>query len=109
MVAAAALNGIALYLIGAEDVVPGIIIGGAVGLSVNLAHKTAHLVGIEDKNGCYLPKRLDIVLVALLTYEVARDLLRVFEYRIGTGKIIKLGVAAIATIAAVNKYQKGME
>ena len=108
MIIAAAANGIALYLIGVEDVVPGILIGGAAGLSANVTHKAAHLIGIENKNGCHLPVGLDIVLSAILTYGIARDLLKVFEYKMGAGEIIKLKVIAMITIAAANKYQKSI-
>jgi len=50
------VNGIALYLMRIdENVLSGIPNEGAAGLSAYLIRKIIHVVGIEDKNGFYLP------------------------------------------------------
>ncbi len=106
MVVAGVINGLALYLVGSEDVVPGILIGGAAGLSVNLTHKVIHVIGIENKDGCSLPFGLDLVLAAAFTYVIASALLEVFEYETGAMETAKLSAFGLITIAMANQFQK---
>lgn len=109
IVVAGAVNGLFLYLLGREDFLPGILIGAAAGLSQNISHKVAHVLTSREKERCHLPFAMEIVLAALLTYDIGRKLLQVFEYDYGRVEVLKLLAVGMVSIAAYNNSQKGQK
>ncbi|MCB1071726.1 MAG: hypothetical protein KDK96_01340 [Chlamydiia bacterium] len=106
VVVAAAVNGLSLYLMGHEDLLPGILVGASAGISQNLSHKTAHVLTARRKESCHLPFALEIMIAAVLTYGIAKMLLRVFEYNFGRGDLLKLQSIGMVSIAFYNHSQK---
>lgn len=106
IVIASVVNGFFLYLMGKEDLFPGILVGATAGLSQNMSHKTAHVLTSRGKEKCHLPLTMEVVIAAALTYGMARKMLRIFEYDLGKGKILTLQTVGMISIAFYNYNQK---
>ncbi len=106
VVIAAVTNGLALYLMGQEDLLPGILVGASAGLSQNLSHKTAHVLSKNRTETCHLPFGLELIFAAGLTYGIAKGLLRIFEYEFGRMDRLKLQSIGMLSIAFYNYSQQ---
>lgn len=109
LIVASAVNGIVLYmLLEADDLFPGVLVGGGAALAQNLTHSLAHLethYRSDLVESCYLPYCGEIVLGFFLTYFISQGLLNTFDYRAGGGAIARLGAVAMISIAVYNQHQ----
>lgn len=106
---ASTVNGFFLYLMGKEDILPGILVGASAGLSQNFSHKTAHALTIRRRESCHLPFALEMIIAAALTYQIAKTLLQIFEYELGKREILKFQSMGMIVIALYHRSQKPEE
>jgi hypothetical protein len=107
VVVAGAVNGVFLYLMGKEDLLPGILVGASAGFAQNITHKTAHVLTSRGREKCHLSYAMEVIIAAALTYGIACGLLRAFEYDFGKGEVLKLQTVGMISIAFYNYHQKG--
>lgn len=109
IIVASMVNGLFLYWLEAEDLSPGVFVGGGAAIAQNLTHSLVHFethYRKDLKETCRFSFGGELLIGVILTYYFSKGLLKAFDCQVGRGDIVRLGGISIISIAVFNRIKK---
>lgn len=100
------VNALFMFLLGEEDVVPGLINGGVTALSINTVHKLSHMVEKETSDETAKGKFVRLALLAVVNYFAVSYISKELGYKLTTRNILEQTAFSYVGILSMSYYLK---
>ena len=98
------VNALFMYLIGEEDVVPGLINGGVTAISINTVHKLSHMVCKENSDETPTVKFLRLAFLAGVNYFAVSYISKELGYKLTNRNILEQTAFSYGGILSMSYY-----